>query len=58
MGSVQQAVERSMALEARAFSAKNEKTSFRDRRFKRKDFCWLIGSIIFSITFGVASWLL
>jgi len=58
IGSVQQAVERSMALEARAFSAKCPKTSFRDRRFKTKDSWWTIGFIVFSVLYGVLSWLL
>lgn len=57
-GSVQQAVERSIALESRAFSAECEKTSYRRVVVKKKDKVIIISSILVSILYGVLSWLL
>ncbi|MFA5405869.1 MAG: energy-coupling factor transporter transmembrane component T [Candidatus Nanoarchaeia archaeon] len=58
MGSVQQVVERSMALEARAFSADCPKTSFRKTSIKRVDKIIMVSVVIASITGGVLSWVL
>ncbi|MBN1923465.1 MAG: energy-coupling factor transporter transmembrane protein EcfT [Nanoarchaeota archaeon] len=58
MGSVQQAVEKSMALEARAFSAKGEKTSYRQATIKTKDKVIMVITVLFSISWEVLSWTL
>ncbi|VVB75879.1 Energy-coupling factor transporter transmembrane protein EcfT [Candidatus Tiddalikarchaeum anstoanum] len=57
IGSVQQAVERTMALEARAFSADCEKTSFRQTVFRKRDRNIIIATVIISVTVGVLSWI-
>nr|MBD3312164.1 hypothetical protein [archaeon] len=58
MGSVQNAVERAMALEARAFRAECDKTRYRDVKFTKQDKLITASSIILSIIYGVVSWLL
>lgn len=58
MGSVQQSVEKSMALEARAFSSKGDKTSFRRTTVTKKDKIIMVSFVIFSIAYGVLSWTL
>jgi energy-coupling factor transport system permease protein len=58
MGSVQQSVEKSMALEARAFSSKGEKTSYRKTSVNKDDKIIMITAVIFSILWGVLSWTL
>ncbi len=58
MGSVQNAIERATALEARAFSAKCEKTSYRETIIMKKDKVIMVLTIICLIIFGVTSWLL
>ena len=58
LGSIQQAVERSTALEARAFSAKGEKTSYRQPRVRLRDKIIIISSILVSILAGVTVWAL
>ena len=58
LSSVQQAVERSVALEARGFSVDVKKTSYRKTRFRMKDKVIIICSILFSILGGVLSWVL
>ncbi|MDD4352840.1 MAG: energy-coupling factor transporter transmembrane component T [Candidatus Nanoarchaeia archaeon] len=58
MGSVQQSVEKSMALEARAFSSKGKKTSYRKTNITNMDKIIMTITIIFSITWGVLSWIL
>jgi len=58
MGSVQQAVEKSMALEARAFSAIGKKTSYRKTEINFADKIIMAGAVIFSITWWWLSWTL
>jgi len=58
MGSVQQAVEKSMALEARAFSSKGEKTSYRKTIINTADKAIMAIAMIFSIAWGALSWIL
>jgi len=58
MGSVQQSVEKSMALEARAFSSKCKKTSYRKTSVNKTDKIIMIATVIFSIAWGVLSWTL
>lgn len=58
MGSVQQSVEKSMALEARAFSSKAAKTSYRKTTINAVDKAIMIITVIFSIFWGVLSWTL
>jgi energy-coupling factor transport system permease protein len=58
MGSIQNVIERAMALEARAFSAKCEKTSYRETVIRSRDKRVMALTITCSIIFGVVSWLL
>jgi energy-coupling factor transport system permease protein len=58
LSSVQQAVERSIALESRAFSSDCLKTSFRKTIMRKNDYIIMISAMILSILGGVLSWLL
>jgi energy-coupling factor transport system permease protein len=58
MGSVQQAVEKSMALEARAFSSDCKKTSYRRTNISKTDKIIMVSAVFLSITFGVVAWTL
>jgi energy-coupling factor transporter transmembrane protein EcfT len=58
MGSVQQSVEKSMALEARAFSSKCAKTSYRKTSIKNADKIIMVITVIFSIMWVSLSWTL
>lgn len=58
MGSVQQTVEKSMALEARAFSSDCKKTNYRKTIMKNKDKIIIALAITISIIGGILSWAL
>lgn len=58
MGSVQNAIERAMALEARAFTADTEKTSYRETRIGGRDKRIMGLTLLSSIIYGVVPWVL
>jgi energy-coupling factor transport system permease protein len=58
IGSIQQAIERTMALEARAFSANTPKTNYRLTVMHKRDKIIMISVIIISVMWSVSSWLL
>ncbi|MDD2678803.1 MAG: energy-coupling factor transporter transmembrane component T [Candidatus Nanoarchaeia archaeon] len=58
MGSVQQAVEKSMALEARAFSSDCPKTNYRKTTIHLKDKIIMISAVALSIMGVILSWTL
>ncbi|MDD5417906.1 MAG: energy-coupling factor transporter transmembrane component T [Candidatus Nanoarchaeia archaeon] len=58
LGSVQNVVERTIALESRAFSYETEKTSYRETYVRKKDKIIMASIVVFFTLYGVISWIL
>ena len=52
LGAIEEAYRRSIALEARGFSSKVEKTFLRDIRFHRTDLCFIIVAVLAVVAIG------